>query len=76
MKPSISPFAASVVCVRKGDGSLWVTINFQMINQNVLNDAYALHRIDAQIDSMCGNAWFTTLDLTKSYHHMNLDINS
>ncbi len=25
---SISPFAAPMVCVRKGDGSLRVTINF------------------------------------------------
>ena len=33
-----------------------------------------LHRIDDQIDSMPGSAWFMTLDLTKGYHQMNLDI--
>ena len=32
--------------------------------------------IDNQIDSMCGSSWFTTLDLTKDYHQMNLDIGS
>ena len=47
-----------------------------MINKNVINDAYPLHRIDDQIDSMRGSAWFTTLDLTKGYHQMNLDISS
>ena len=47
-----------------------------MINKNVIDDAYPIHRIDDQIDSMCGSAWFTTLDLTKGYHQMNLDISS
>ena len=46
-----------MVCVQKGDGSLCVTIDFQMINKNVINDAYPLHRIDDQIDSMGGSAW-------------------
>ena len=47
-----------------------------MINKNVIADAYPLHRIDDQIDSMRGSAWFTTLDLTKGYHQMNLDMSS
>ena len=76
IEPSISPFAAPMVCVQKGDGSLQVTIDFRMINKNIINDAYPLHRIDDQIDSMRGAAWFTTLDLTKGYHQMNLDIGS
>ena len=28
IEPSISPFAATMVCVQKGDGSLCVTIDF------------------------------------------------
>ena len=49
---SISPFAAPMVCVRKGDSSLRVTIDFQMINKNVIDNAYPLHQIDDQIDSI------------------------
>jgi hypothetical protein len=76
IEPSISPFAAPMVCVRKGDGSLRVTIDFFMINKNTIANAYPLHRIDDQIDTMRGSAWFTTLDLTKGYHQMNLDTSS
>ena len=76
IEPSISPFAAPMVCVRKGNGSLRVTIDFQMINKKVFDDAYPLHWIDDQIDSMGGSAWFMTLELTKSYHQMNLDTGS
>ena len=62
-----------MVCVRKGDGILRVTIDYQMINKNVLDNAYPLHWKDDQIDSMRGSAWFTTLYLTKGYCQMNLD---
>ena len=47
-----------------------------MINKIVIDDAYPLHRIDDQIDSMWGSSWFMTLDLTKDHHQMNLDVSS
>ena len=73
IKPSISPFAAPTVCVKKKDGSLRVCINFCMVNKNIIDDAYPLHWIDDQIDCMAGSQVFTTLDLTKGYHQMKLD---
>ena len=76
LEPSIYPFAAPMVCVRKGCSNLRVTIGFQMINKNVIDNAFPLHRIDDQIDSNNGSSWFTTLELTKGYHQMNLDISS
>ena len=47
-----------------------------MINKNVIDDAYPLHWIYDQINSMLGSAWFTTLELTKGNHQMNLDTGS
>lgn len=40
---------------------------------NVKNNTYTLHWKDDQIDSLCGNAWFTALDLTKDYQQTNLN---
>ena len=68
-----SPFAAPTVCVKKKDNSLCVTIDFRMVNKNVINNAYPMHRIDNQLDAMSGCSVFTTLDLTKGYHQMRLD---
>ena len=42
IEPSISPFAAPMLCVRKGDSYLRVTIDFQKINKNVIDNAYPL----------------------------------
>ena len=56
IEPSIGHFTTPMVCVQKGNGSLRVTIDFFMIKKNVVNNAYPLHRIDDQIDSLRGSA--------------------
>ena len=61
---------------KKGGGRFCVTIDFQMISNNIIINAYPLHRIDDQIDSMRGSAWLKILDLTKGFYQMNLDIGS
>ena len=45
-----------------------------MTNKNVIDNAFPLHRIDDQINSKRGFAWFKTLDLTKKIYQMNLNI--
>ena len=43
-----------------------------MVNKNVINDAYPMHRVEDQLEAMSGSSVFTTLDLTKGYHQMRL----
>ena len=43
IEPFIIPYNALTVCVKKLDGTLRVTIDFQMANKNIVNDAYPLH---------------------------------
>ena len=72
IKPLISPYLAPTVCIRKPNGSLRVTIDFRMVNKNVVNDAYPMHRVKDQLEAMRGASVFSTLDLTKGYHQMKL----
>ena len=65
IEPSISSFAAFMVRVKKSDSSLWITIEFQMVNKDIINNSYPPCRIDSQIVSMRENAWFSTINLTK-----------
>ena len=51
IEKSISPFSAFMVCTWKPDGRLQVTIDFRMINKNVINNAYPMHCIDDQIEA-------------------------
>lgn len=68
IKESNSPYASPMVCVPKPNGQLRVCINFRMVNQDIVNDAYPMHRINEQLEAMAGLMVFTTLDLTKGYH--------
>jgi hypothetical protein len=76
IEPSISPYALPIVCVQKKDKTLRVCIDFRQVNKDIVFDAYPLHRIDDQLESMAGSQVFSTLDLTKGYHQMKLDPNS
>ena len=57
---------------RSRTSSLHVIIDFCMVNKNVVNDAYPMHRVEDQLEAMSGCSVFTTLDLTKGYHQMKL----
>ena len=72
IESSNSPYMAPTVCVKKPDGSLRVTINFRMVNKNVINDAYPMHRVEDQLEAMSGSLVLTMLDLTKGYYQMKL----
>ena len=65
-------YSAPAVCVKKPYWSLHMTINFCMVNKNVINDAYPMHRVEDQLEAMSGSSVFTMLDLTKGYHQMKL----
>ena len=60
IKPLISPYLAPTVCIKKPDESLRVTINFRMVNKNVINDAYPLHWVKDQLEAMSGALVFPT----------------
>ena len=43
-----------------------------MLNKNVINDAYPMHRVEDQLEAMSRSSVFTTLDLTNCYYQMRL----
>lgn len=61
-----------MVCVLKPDGQPRLFINFRMVNRDIVNGAYLMHRIDEQLEAMAGSTVFTALDLTKGYHQLVL----
>ena len=52
IEPSISPYSALTVCVKKPDGTLIVNIDFRMVNTKVINNAYPMHRVEDQLEAM------------------------
>ena len=68
VQKSRSSYSSPVVCVRKKDGSLRLCIDYRQLNKKTVPDRHPLPRIQATLESLGGNNWFSVLDQKKAYH--------
>ena len=67
IRPSTSPWASSVVMVKKKDRSMRFCVDFRKMNDATIKDAHPLPRIDGTLESLHGSQYFTTLDFKSGY---------
>ena len=73
IRESSSPYAYSVVLVRKTDGSMRLCVDYRALNAKTHKDVYPLPRIDEALDTLKGAKYFCSLDLTHGYHQIPVD---
>ena len=73
IRRSFSPWASTVVLVRKKDGGLRFCINLCKCNNRTVMDGYSLPQIKDTLDCLHGAVWFSTLDLKSSYWQVELE---
>ena len=54
IQPSVSPWAALVVLVRKNDGQDSFCVDYCRLNANTKKDSYPLPRRDGNLDALSG----------------------
>ena len=64
---SSSPWASSIVLVKKKDGSLRFCIDYRELNSITKADVFPLPRIDDLLDQLGESKFFSTLDLASGY---------
>jgi hypothetical protein len=67
VEPSVSPWTAPIVIVKKADGSPRICINYQKLNAQTEKDRYPMPKVDDLLDQLGTNAWFDSWDLLSGY---------
>ncbi|GJW18602.1 putative reverse transcriptase domain-containing protein [Tanacetum coccineum] len=72
IRPSLSPWGAPVLFVKKKDGSFRMCIDYRELNKLTVKNRYPLPRIDDLFDQLQGSQFFSKIDLRSGYHQLRV----
>ncbi|TYK18678.1 pol protein [Cucumis melo var. makuwa] len=72
IRPSVSPWGAPVLFVKKKDGSMRLCIDYRELNKVTVKNRYPLPRIDDLFDQLQGTTVFSKNDLRSGYHQLRI----
>ena len=70
--PSISPWGAPVLLIKKNDGTLRMCIDYRQLNKFTIKNKYPLPRIDDLFDQLQGSSFLSKIDLRSGYHQLRV----
>ncbi|GKV13905.1 hypothetical protein SLEP1_g24864 [Rubroshorea leprosula] len=72
IRPSVSPWGAPMLFVKKKDGSMRLCIDYRELNKVTMKNRYPLPRIDDLFDQLKGAQVFSKIDLRSGYHQVKI----
>jgi hypothetical protein len=67
IRPSVSPWGAPVLLVKKKDGSMRLCVDYRQLNKVTIKNRYPLPRIDDLMDQLVFAEVFNKIDLRSGY---------
>ena len=72
IRPSTSPWGASVLFAKKNDKTLRLCIDYRQLNKVTIKNRYPLPRIDDLFDQLKGARFYFKIDLRIGYHQLRV----
>ncbi|XP_028109546.1 uncharacterized protein LOC114308203 [Camellia sinensis] len=72
IRPSVSPWGAPVLFLKKKDRTLRLCIDYRELNKVTIKNKYPLPRIDDLFDQLQGAQVFSKIDLRFGYHQLKV----
>ncbi|GJY06079.1 putative reverse transcriptase domain-containing protein [Tanacetum coccineum] len=72
IRPSLSPWGAPILFLKKKDGSFRMCIDYRELIKLTIKNRYPLPRIDDLFDQLQGSQFFSKIDLRSGYHQLRV----
>ncbi|GJU84403.1 putative reverse transcriptase domain-containing protein [Tanacetum coccineum] len=72
IRPSLSPWGAPILFVKKKDGSFQMCIDNRELNKLTVKNRYPLLRIEDLFDQLQGSSAYSKIDLRSGYHQLRV----
>ena len=72
IRPSVSPWGAPVLFVKKKDGTLQLCVHYRQLNKMTVKNKYSLPRLDDLFNKLKGASVFSKIDLLFRYHQLRI----
>ena len=72
IRPSVSPWGATMLFVKKKDGTLRLCVDYRQLNKMTMKNKYLLPKIDDLFDQLKGANVFLKIDLRSGYHQLRI----
>jgi hypothetical protein len=72
IQPSVSPWGAPTLFVKKKYGTLILCIDYRQLNKMTIKNKYPLSRNDDLFDQLRGATIFSKIDLRSGYHQVRI----
>ena len=72
IRPSVSPWGAPVLFVKKKYGTIQLCIDYRQLNKITIKNKYPLPRINDLFDQLQGASVFFKIDLRSGYHQLRI----